>query len=63
MGAIIVFCCGEVLGRKKCIYIGAVTMFIGAALQATSFGVPHMIVGRIVWLVNIVNCVEPKFPS
>lgn len=26
-------------------------MAIGAILQATSYGVPHMIVGRIVWYV------------
>ncbi|OQV09483.1 hypothetical protein CLAIMM_13601 [Cladophialophora immunda] len=47
-GAIAVFICGESLGRKKCLYIGAVTMFIGAALQASSFGVPQMIVGRVI---------------
>ena len=31
--------------------MGATLMFIGAALQAAAFGVPQMIVGRIVWLV------------
>ncbi|KAI1629076.1 hypothetical protein EDD37DRAFT_36276 [Exophiala viscosa] len=48
VGALIVFVCGETLGRKKCIYIGAVIMFIGAALQASSFGVAQMLVGRII---------------
>lgn len=48
-GAISVFIVGERLGRKKCIYIGACLQFIGAVLQASSFSVPHMIVGRIVW--------------
>ncbi|KAL8870827.1 MAG: hypothetical protein Q9174_003216 [Haloplaca sp. 1 TL-2023] len=47
-GAISVFLIGEKLGRKKCIYTGAVLQFIGAALQAASYGVPQMIVGRIV---------------
>lgn len=40
---------GERLGRKNCIYVGAVLQFLGAALQASSYGVPQMIVGRIVW--------------
>ena len=42
---------GDRLGRKNCIYTGAVLQAIGAILQASSFGVPHMIVGRIVWQV------------
>ena len=48
-GAVTVFLIGERLGRKKCMYVGATLMFIGAALQASSFGVPQMLVGRIVW--------------
>ena len=44
-----VFMIGERLGRKKCIYVGAVLQFIGAVLQASSFGVLQMIIGRIVW--------------
>ncbi|OIW31918.1 putative Myo-inositol transporter 1 [Coniochaeta ligniaria NRRL 30616] len=47
-GAINVFLVGEKLGRRNCLYIGALLMAIGAILQASSFGVPHMIVGRIV---------------
>ncbi|KAI4264671.1 MAG: hypothetical protein L6R38_000164 [Xanthoria sp. 2 TBL-2021] len=47
-GAISVFLVGERLGRKKCIYVGALLMFLGAVLQAASFGVPQIIVGRIV---------------
>ncbi len=49
VGALVVFVFGEILGRKKCIYVGAVIMFIGAALQASAFGVTQMLVGRIVW--------------
>ncbi|CAH0033265.1 unnamed protein product [Clonostachys rhizophaga] len=47
-GAITVFFLGSKLGRKRCIYIGAVLQLIGAVLQASAFGVPQMIVGRIV---------------
>ncbi|KAL2848603.1 general substrate transporter [Aspergillus pseudodeflectus] len=47
-GAITVFFFGSSLGRKNCIYIGALLQFIGAILQAASFGVPQLIVGRIV---------------
>ncbi|KAJ4203439.1 hypothetical protein NW759_015189 [Fusarium solani] len=39
----------EAMGRKKYLYVGALLMFIGAALQASAFGVPQMIVGRVVW--------------
>ncbi|KAF2123156.1 general substrate transporter [Lophiotrema nucula] len=47
-GAITVFLVGERLGRKRCIYVGAFLQGVGAILQASSFGVPQMIVGRIV---------------
>ncbi|KAH6613005.1 general substrate transporter [Boeremia exigua] len=47
-GAIFCFLFGERLGRRKCILLGCVILSIGAALQAASFGIPQMIVGRIV---------------
>ncbi|GAB1217460.1 hypothetical protein ATERTT37_006699 [Aspergillus terreus] len=47
-GAIICMLVGEKLGRKKCIAIGCIVLSIGAALQAASFGIPQLIVGRIV---------------
>ncbi|KJR81422.1 sugar transporter [Sporothrix schenckii 1099-18] len=47
-GAICVFIVGERLGRRKCLYVGAVLMAIGAVLQASSFGVAQIIVGRVV---------------
>ncbi|OJJ02059.1 hypothetical protein ASPVEDRAFT_132485 [Aspergillus versicolor CBS 583.65] len=47
-GAINVFFVGEILGRKRCMYVGAALMLAGAALQAASFGTPQMIVGRVV---------------
>jgi MFS family permease len=51
-GAVTVFIFGDMLGRRKCLYVGAALMTIGAILQASSFGVAQMIVGRIVWYVN-----------
>lgn len=47
-GAIIAFVIGDWLGRKKTVLIGTTIMSIGAILQMTAYGVPQMIVGRIV---------------
>ncbi|KAK7047785.1 hypothetical protein VNI00_006113 [Paramarasmius palmivorus] len=47
-GAIATMMFGERLGRRKSFTIGIVVMSIGAILQITAFGVPHMIVGRLV---------------
>ncbi|KAK8164720.1 general substrate transporter [Phyllosticta citrichinensis] len=47
-GAILAFIIGDRLGRKKSILLGTSIMAVGAILQAASFGVPEMIVGRIV---------------
>ena len=47
-GAIFCLVLGEKLGRRKCIMLGCVVLSIGAALQAAAFGIPQMIVGRIV---------------
>ncbi|RKL24607.1 hypothetical protein BFJ68_g607 [Fusarium oxysporum] len=47
-GAIFCLIFGEYFGRRKCIMMGCVVLSIGAALQASAFGIPQMIVGRIV---------------
>ena len=47
-GAIIAFIIGDILGRKKTILVGTTIMSIGAILQIAAFGVPQMIVGRII---------------
>ncbi|KAF9890846.1 hypothetical protein FE257_005417 [Aspergillus nanangensis] len=47
-GALITLFAGERLGRRRCIMAGCVILSIGAALQASAFSIPHMIVGRIV---------------
>ena len=48
VGAIVAFYIGEGMGRKKSIIFGTTIMTIGAILQASSFSVAQMIVGRIV---------------
>ncbi|KAL2818521.1 general substrate transporter [Aspergillus cavernicola] len=47
-GAIMSLLVGERLGRRWCIMAGCVILTIGAILQATSYGIPQLIVGRIV---------------
>jgi len=48
LGAILTVVIGEPLGRKKSILLGTTIMSIGAILQITAYGVPQMIVGRII---------------
>ncbi|KAJ5367764.1 hypothetical protein N7541_001705 [Penicillium brevicompactum] len=47
-GAIVAFTIGERLGRKKAILLGTTVMAVGAILQASSFSLPQMFVGRII---------------
>lgn len=47
-GAIFCLMYGEQLGRRWCVMIGCVVLSVGAVLQATAYGIPQMIVGRIV---------------
>ncbi|KAL3450525.1 general substrate transporter [Aspergillus insuetus] len=47
-GAITAVYIGERLGRRRSILCGTVTMSIGAILQASAYGVPQLIIGRIV---------------
>ncbi|CAG7924046.1 unnamed protein product [Penicillium olsonii] len=47
-GAILAFTVGQRLGRKKSILLGTVIMAVGTILQASSYSLPQMFVGRIV---------------
>lgn len=47
-GAIVAFTVGERLGRRKAIILGTTVMAVGAILQASSFSLPQMFVGRII---------------
>lgn len=48
VGAIMVCVIGDPLGRKNCVLLGTTIMSVGAILQIAAYGVPQMIVGRIV---------------
>lgn len=47
-GALVAFSIGERLGRKKTIIWGTIVMTVGAILQAASYNLPMMFVGRII---------------
>ncbi|KAL9948234.1 hypothetical protein D7B24_009259 [Verticillium nonalfalfae] len=47
-GALICLFWGEQLGRRWSIMIGCVVLSVGAVLQASAYGIPQMIIGRIV---------------
>lgn len=47
-GSLFCLFAGEKLGRKNCIWLGCFILTIGAVLQTTAYGIPQMIVGRIV---------------
>lgn len=47
-GSLLCLFAGERLGRKNCIWLGCLILTIGAVLQAAAYGIPQMIVGRIV---------------
>jgi predicted MFS family arabinose efflux permease len=48
-----VACIGMPLGRRNCILLGNILVIVGGALQASSWSVPQIIVGRIVCGVGI----------
>lgn len=48
LGAVFSTWIGDRLGRKKTIMLGTTLMLVGAILQASSFGVPQIIVARII---------------
>jgi MFS family permease len=47
-GAVATIWLGNMLGRKRTIFYGSVIMIIGAVLQTASYGLPQLIVGRVV---------------
>lgn len=47
-GAIFAFTIGERLGRKRAVLLGTTIMAVGAILQAASFSLAQMFVGRVV---------------
>jgi MFS family permease len=65
IGSMITSIFGEQLGRKKCIGTGAVTMVIGALLQATAYSRAQMIVARVVSGIGMggINSTVPVFQA
>ncbi|KAJ5895266.1 sugar transporter [Penicillium taxi] len=48
VGCFVNFFIGELLGRRKTIWLAMVAVIIGAILQASSFHVIHLIIGRLI---------------
>ena len=48
VGAIITIFIGDILGRRRMIFLGSAIMVVGASLQASAYSLPHLIVGRII---------------
>jgi MFS family permease len=72
-GSLFCLFAGEKLGRKNCIWLGCFILTIGAVLQTTAYGIPQMIVGRIVagvgngintsTIVSEDDCVRNEYPA
>jgi MFS family permease len=48
LGSIFIIGYGDKLGRRRAVLLGSVIMLIGTAIQASSFEIGQLIVGRIV---------------
>ena len=48
LGALMTIFVGDILGRRKTIALGCIWVIIGGTIQASSYGLAQMIVGRIV---------------
>ncbi|KZM18616.1 uncharacterized protein EKO05_0000673 [Ascochyta rabiei] len=56
---------GDVLGRRKVIFVGAICTLIGEILQCTSFGIAQFVVGRFIlgWGVGQLSATVPVWQS
>jgi MFS family permease len=52
-GAVIAIFIGDILGRRKMIFLGSSIMIIGAILQCSSFSIAQLIVGVCLVLVSV----------
>lgn len=48
MGCGINFAIGDILGRRRMIWLAMVMILIGATLQTSAFKLAHLIIGRII---------------
>ncbi|KAJ5864118.1 uncharacterized protein N7529_006034 [Penicillium soppii] len=54
---------GNILGRRKAIFVGSFIMCIGAILQCTSYGLAQLVVGRLVTGFGKHYCLAPNSHS
>lgn len=47
-GAITTIWIGDILGRRKTIFLGTLIMIIGAVLQCSAFRLGHFVAGRVI---------------
>ncbi|KAJ0305714.1 hypothetical protein Brms1b_010695 [Colletotrichum noveboracense] len=47
-GSVLNFFFGDILGRRRAIWLAMGLVVIGATLQTTAFHVPHLIIGRVI---------------
>jgi MFS family permease len=64
-GALLCAKIGDILGRKKTVFVGAVLTLIGEILQCTSFQLAQFVVGRFIlgWGVGILSATVPVWQS
>lgn len=48
LGCVLNFMIGEMLGRRKMIWLAMAFIIVGASLQTSAYGLAHLIVGRII---------------
>lgn len=47
-GCILNFAIGDILGRRKMIWLAMALIIVGASLQTSAYSLPHLIVGRVI---------------
>lgn len=48
LGAVVTIWLGDILGRRKMMFLGSAIMVVGAALQCSAFSLGHFIAGRVI---------------
>lgn len=44
----VAFFAGEMLGRRKIMWLAMAFVFVGTTLQITSFHIAHLVIGRVI---------------
>lgn len=47
-GAVLTIWIGDILGRRKTIFLGSSIMIVGAAMQCSAFSLGQFVAGRVV---------------